>query len=68
LGRAWAGGGGGGVALVVADGEVDAPGVEDVAEHDLAGLEGGLAEADLEELHDADLFVEVVLTAEEALA
>lgn len=31
-------------------------------------MEGGLAEADFEELHDADLFVEVVLAAEEALA
>lgn len=61
------GGGGGGGPLIVADGEVEAAGVEDVAEHDFAGLEGGLAEADFEELHDADLFVEVVLPAEEAL-
>jgi len=68
LGGGAGGGGWGGGALVVANGEVEAPGVEDVAEHDFAGLEGGLAEAHFEELHDADLVVEVVLAAEEALA
>lgn len=31
-------------------------------------MEGGLAEADFEELHDADFLVEVVLPPEEALA
>lgn len=34
---------------------VDTAGVHDVAEHDFAGLEVGLAEADFEELKDADL-------------
>ena len=44
-----------GEGLVFADYVVDADGVEDVAEHDFAGLEGGVAEAELEELEDADL-------------
>ena len=53
-------------AEAVADGEVEAPGVEDVAEHDFAGLEGGLAETDFEEFENADFGVEGEFVAQEA--
>ena len=48
------GGGGGGLGvevqfLVVADGGVDASGVEHVSEHDFAGLEGAFSETEFYE-------------------
>lgn len=50
--------------LVVADGGVDASGVEDVPEHNLACLEGAFAETELQELQHSDL-KDVVLSLHE---
>ena len=52
----WGGKGGDGVALL--DEGIGAAGFADVFEHDFAGLEGGVAEAEFEEFEHAGFLVE----------
>lgn len=57
-----------GHAGIIPDSEVDAAGVVDVAAHDLAGLEGGFAKANLQEFEDVGFADEVIRAEEEAFA